>query len=209
MRRERIIGMYLRPAFVETDPERIAAMIEENPFGVLVTHGAGGMAASHVPFLVERTGDSLVLSAHLGAPNSQCADLDGGGALAIFSGPHAYISPGWYRTQPAVPTWDYVAVHVHGTLQAVTDMGEIRAMLRALAVHDPERFDLDALPEKFRAAMIAGIRAFRLPAQRIEAQWKMSQNRSPADRQGVAAALRRQGNDAVAALIEATLPAVP
>ena len=198
--------MYLRPAFVETDIERIIGMIEANPFGALVTHGAGGMAASHVPFLVERAGDSLILSAHLGAPNSQCADLDGGQALAIFSGPHAYVSPGWYRTQPAVPTWDYVAVHVHGTLQTVTDLEEVSAMLRALAVHDPEGFELDALPEKFRATMIAGIRAFRLPAQRIEAQWKMSQNRSPADRRGVAAALRRQGNDAVAELIEATLP---
>ncbi len=198
--------MYLRPAFNEPDIEKIIALIEANPFGVLVSHGAGGMAATHVPFLVERAGDSLILSAHLGAPNPQCADLDGGQALAIFAGPHAYISPGWYKTQPAVPTWDYVAVHVHGTLQAVNDLDEVSAMLRALAVHDPERFDLDALPDKFRAAMIAGIRAFRLPAARIEAQWKMSQNRSPADRQGVIAALRRQGDAAVADLIEATLP---
>jgi transcriptional regulator len=198
--------MYLRPAFAETDLGKIIALIEANPFGILVTHGACGMQASHVPFLVERSGDSLILSAHLGAPNAQCADLVGGQALAIFAGPHAYISPGWYKTQPAVPTWDYVAVHIHGTLQAVTDLAEVSAMLRALAVHDPERFDLDALPDKFRAAMIAGIRAFRLPAQRIEAQWKMSQNRSPADRQGVVAALRRQGEAAVADLIEATLP---
>ena len=101
--------MYLRPAFAETDPEKIIALIEANPFGVLITRGAGGMAASHVPFLVERAGESLVLSAHFGAPNAQCADLDGGQALAIFTGPHAYISPGWYKTQPAVPTWDYVA----------------------------------------------------------------------------------------------------
>ena len=200
--------MYLRPAFTETDLGKIIALIEANPFGLLVTHGDGGMQASHVPFLVDRAGDSLILSAHLGAPNAQCADLDGGQALAIFSGPHAYISPGWYKTQPAVPTWDYAAVHVHGTLQAVTHPAEVSAMLRALAVHDPERFDLDALPDKFRAAMIAGIRAFRLPAQRIEAQWKMSQNRSPADRQGVIAALRKQGEAAVAELIEATLPPI-
>jgi transcriptional regulator len=198
--------MYLRPAFTENDIGKIIALIEDNPFGLLVTHGADGMAASHVPFLVDRAGDSLILSAHFGAPNAQCADLDGGQALAIFSGPHAYISPGWYKTQPAVPTWDYVAVHVHGTLQAVTDLEETSAILRALAVHDPERFELDALPDKFRATMIAGIRAFRLPAQRIEAQWKMSQNRSPTDRERVAAALRAQGNDAVADLIEATLP---
>ena len=66
-------------------------------------------------------GDGLVLSAHLAAGNPQCALLDGGTALAVFGGPHAYISPAWYRTQPAVPTWDYAAVHVHGTLEPVDE----------------------------------------------------------------------------------------
>jgi transcriptional regulator len=199
--------MYNRPAFDEKNLDRIAAMIEQNSFGTLVTHGPDGLAATHVPFLVHRAGEQLVLSAHLGAPNPQCALLDGGRALAIFTGPHAYISPLWYRTQPAVPTWDYVAVHIHGTLEAVTDLEDTSAILRALAVQDPEKFDLDSLPGKFRENMIAGIRAFRLPAERIEAQWKMSQNRSPADRVAVAAALRAQGDQAVAELIEATLPA--
>jgi transcriptional regulator len=198
--------MYLRPAFNETDLGRISALIEQNSFGTLVTHGPEGLLATHVPFLVHREGDRLVLSAHLGAPNPQCALLEGGDALAIFTGPHAYISPLWYRTQPAVPTWDYVAVHIHGKLEAVTDLAETSDILRALAVQDPEKFDLDALPGKFRENMIAGIRAFRLPAERIEAQWKMSQNRSPADRINVAAALRAQGDGAVADLIEATLP---
>ncbi len=198
--------MYLRPAFNETDLGRIAAMIEANSFGTLVTHGPDGLTATHVPFLVHRVREQLVLSAHLGAPNPQCALLDGGRAMAIFTGPHAYISPLWYRTQPAVPTWDYVAVHIHGTLEAVNDVEETSDILRGLAVQDPEHFDLDTLPAKFRDGMIAGIRAFRLPAERIEAQWKMSQNRSPADRIAVAAALKAQGDDAVAELIEATLP---
>jgi len=142
--------MYLRPAFNETDLGRIAAMIEQNSFGTLVTHGPNGLLATHVPFLVKRAGEKLVLTAHLGAPNPQCALLDGGDAMAIFTGPHAYISPLWYRTQPAVPTWDYVAVHIHGKLEAVTEPDEISDILRALAVHDPEKFDLDTLPDKFR-----------------------------------------------------------
>jgi transcriptional regulator len=158
-----------------------------------------------VPFIVERQQGTLVLSAHLAAANPQCELLDGGRAMAIFSGPHAYISPGWYRTQPAVPTWDYAAVHMHGMLEPVTDEAGIAAILRALAADDPLHFDLDALPEKFRAGMVAGIRAFRLRAQRIEAQWKMSQNRSRADREAVVDALRAQGNDAVADLIAVTI----
>ncbi len=198
--------MYQRPAFAETDLDRIAALIAANPFGLLVTHGARGLDASPIPFVVHRDAEALVLDAHLAAGNPQCADI-GGPALAVFSGPHAYIAPGWYRTQPAVPTWDYAAVHVHGTLEPVTDRDPVKAALRDLARGDPAGFDLDALPEKYRDAMLGGLRAFRLRSTRIEAQWKMSQNRSVADREGVIAALRGSGQDAVADLVAATLPA--
>lgn len=195
--------MYLRPAFIETDLDRIEGLIRANPFGVLVTQGPEGMDASHIPFTVARDGDTLVLSGHLAKPNAQCAHFAGGQALAIFSGPHAYIAPSWYKTQPAVPTWDFAAVHVHGTLEPVEDPV---AMLDELATHDPGGFDLRTLPDRFREAMFAGIRSFRLPAARIEAQWKMSQNRSIEDRLGVIAGLRAQGMHDVAAEVEATLP---
>ena len=202
--------MYHRPAFAETDLDRIAALVAAHPFGLLVTHGAPqsgrGLDASPIPFTVSRDGKALVLEAHLAAANPQCADI-GGEALAVFSGPHAYISPGWYRTQPAVPTWDYAAVHVHGVLEPVTDREPMAAMLRELSRLDPNGFDLDVLPEKFRKAMLGGIRAFRLRSTRIEAQWKMSQNRGAADREGVIAALRATGQHDVADLIAATLPA--
>ncbi len=202
--------MYHRPAFAETDLDRIAALVAAHPFGLLVTHGAPqsgrGLDASPIPFTVSRDSKALVLEAHLAAANPQCADI-GGEALAVFSGPHAYISPGWYRTQPAVPTWDYAAVHVHGVLEPVTDREPMAAMLRELSRLDPNGFDLDALPEKFRKAMLGGIRAFRLRSTRIEAQWKMSQNRGIADRESVIAALRAAGQHDVADLIAATLPA--
>ena len=160
--------MYLRPAFTSDDLDRIVPVITENAFGTLITRTEAGMEASHVPFLVARAGEGVVLSGHLGRPNSQCAAFEGGPALAVFSGPHAYIAPGWYATQPAVPTWDYAAVHVHGTLEAMTDEGEIRAMLHALGEHDVT-FDLDRLPADYMAGMLRGIRAFRLRSERISA----------------------------------------
>ncbi len=199
--------MYLRPAFTETDLDRIMGLIRDMPFGLLTTHGPEGLDASHIPFSVEREGDTLVLSAHLAAANAQCRAIESGAAaLAVFSGPHAYISPGWYKTQPAVPTWDYAAVHVHGALEPVLDDGEMAASLHALAVHDPGQFDVDALEAGYRRAMFKGIRAFRIRATRVEAQWKMSQNRSVADREGVIGALRAEGRDEVADLVMATLP---
>ncbi len=104
-----------------------------------------------------------------------------------------------------MPTWDYAAVHVHGTLVPMTDDGDMRAMLRALGAHDSS-FTLESLPPDYMAGMMRGIRAFRLRGERIEAQWKMTQNRSTADRVGVITALRAQGSHDVADLVEATLP---
>lgn len=198
--------MYLRPAFASDDLNRILPVIAENPFGTLVTRTEAGMEASHVPFLVARDGDRLLLSAHLGRPNTQCAAFEGGTALAIFTGPHAYIAPGWYTNQPAVPTWDYVAVHVHGVLEPVDDVAGTADILRGLAAHDPAGFDLDKLAADYLAGMLRGIRAFRLRSTRIEAQWKLSQNRSVADREGVITGLRAEGQHATADLIAATLP---
>ena len=200
--------MYLRPAFASHDLDRILPVIAENPFGTLITRTASGMEASHVPFLVARDGAGVLLSAHLGRPNTQCGAFEGGTALAIFTGPHAYIAPGWYANQPAVPTWDYVAVHVHGVLEPVDDVPGTKDILRGLAAHDPAGFDLDKLAEDYLAGMLRGIRAFRLRSTHIEAQWKLSQNRSVADREGVIAGLRAEGQDATADLIAATLPTI-
>ena len=205
--------MHLRPAFVETDTARILSLIRSNPFGLLITtdmsSGTPEIAGSHIPFAVDETEGGFRLSGHLAADNAQCAQLAGGQAMAVFTGPHAYIAPGWYRTQPAVPTWDYCAVHVHGTLSVLEDEADIHANLRRLAEQDPAGFNLDALPEVFRSKMVAGTRSFSLSPTKIEAQWKMSQNRSPADREGVIAALRAQADATshqVADLIAATLP---
>ena len=85
--------MYLRPAFVETDLDRIENLIRANPFGVLITRTETGMDASHIPFAVAREGDNLVLTGHFAASNAQCAQIASGTALAIFNGPHAYIAP--------------------------------------------------------------------------------------------------------------------
>ena len=197
--------MYLRPVFTVTDQARIVGLIEAYSFGQLITTGPDGMAATHLPFIVSVEEGQIVLTGHLGAANAQCAALAGGQGLATFCGPHAYIAPGWYKTQPAVPTWDYAAVHIHGTLELIEDEASVSAILRALAKDDPERFDLDALEDKYRLMMYKGIKAFRMKAGKIEAQWKMSQNRSAEDRRSVIAALRAQGNDACADLIAETL----
>lgn len=200
--------MHQPSAFVQTDPAKIRALIVENPFAILVTQGGGDMAASHVPMAMTQEGDAfpagLVLEGHLAAANAQCAALGGGEALAIFAGPHAAISPAWYATRPAVPTWDYVAVHVHGVLEEVTGPA-LEALLRRQGSTQVDGFDFDTLPAPLLEKLLAGIRGFRLRARHIEAQWKLSQNRPEADRRGVIAGLRAQNAESVADLVAATL----
>ncbi len=203
--------MYLRPVFLQPDPGEIAALICANPFAQLVTTGARGLEATHLPITYHGNGQGFALSGHFAAGNPQCDAIGGDAeALVIFAGPHAYISPSWYAAHPAVPTWDFAAVHVYGPLEPVTDPAAIAQDVQAMAEADPARFDVMALPPDYRARMFAGIRAFRLQPSRVEAQWKMSQNRSASDRRRVMAALREGGDTVagqVAAMIAQTLPA--
>lgn len=198
--------MHIPSVFAETDLPRIVGLIQANPFGLLIT-ARGGLQVSHIPFVLSETAAGFALAGHLAAANPQCATLEGAEALAVFQGPHAYISPSWYRTGPAVPTWNYAAVHISGRLAPTEDAAEVTAMLRQLGAHDAG-FDLDALPEGYRAGMLAGIRAFTLIPERVEGKWKMSQNRPEIDRLGVIAALSAApeplGRE-VAALVAATL----
>jgi transcriptional regulator len=198
--------MYVPSAFAETDLARIAGLIRDYPFGLLVTE-VGGVQVSHIPFVLTETADGFFLRGHLAAANPQCAAFAGGRAVAVFQGPHSYISPSWYGTGPAVPTWNYAAVHVSGRISPLDDGEQLAAMLRALGAHDPG-FDFDALPAGYRAGMIANIRAFTLLPERIEGKWKMSQNRPEADRLAIAARLRASADPlaiATAELVAATL----
>ena len=203
--------MYLRPVFLQPDPAEIAALIRANPFAQLVTAGPRGLEATHLPITHHPHGEGFDLSGHFAAANPQCEAIGSNvDALVIFAGPHAYIAPDWYAARPAVPTWDFAAVHVYGRLQPITDPAAIAQDVQAMAEADPAQFDVMALPPDYRARMFAGIRAFRLRPSRVEAQWKMSQNRSATDRRQVMAALREQGDTMaaqVAAMIARTLPA--
>ncbi len=202
--------MYLRPVFQQSDAAEIAALMRANSFAQLVSAGPRGLEASHLPLSYHPDGEGFVLSGHFAAGNPQCDAIGSDAeALAIFAGPHAYISPSWYETHPAVPTWDFAAVHVYGRLTPLSEADAIMADLQLMAAHDPAGFNVTAMQPDYRARMMAGIRAFRLTPARVETQWKMSQNRSPADRRRVMAALRQQGDsvaEQVAAMIGQSLP---
>jgi transcriptional regulator len=203
--------VYLPPAFTETREEVMLAHIERHDFGLLISFGAAGQTASHIPFLTERRAGRLILLGHIARANPQVADLDRGGeALAIFLGPHAYVSPTWYTAGPAVPTWNYTAVHAYGEVRAIRDPAWLRDMVGRLSERHEAReptlpWRMQDLPETYLAGMLNGIVGIELAVSRLEGKFKLSQNRPMADRPRIAAALAARQDDAESGAVAALM----
>jgi transcriptional regulator len=208
--------VYLPPAFSETRTELLIEHIEQHEFGLLVSHGDEGMIASQIPFLAERRDGHLHLLGHLARANPQGADLEGDSeALAIFEGPHAYISPSWYGAGPAVPTWNYAAVHAYGAARTIMDPSWLRDLVRRLSERHEARepaapWRMEDLPERYLRSMLNGIIGVEIRVNRLEGKFKLSQNRPAADRPRIIAALERRDDPdsrAVAQLMREREPA--
>ena len=174
-------------------PDLHAFMARYN-FAVLFTHNAGRSFATHLPFMVDaERGANGTLIAHMARANPHWRAFAGAApSLVVFMGPHAYISPAWYRDQVTVPTWNYTVVHAEGTPRLVEDRDALRAMVMRLVVqhesplgHPWEVAQAEAVME----SELAGIMGFEIPIDRIEGKFKLNQNRSEDDRRGVVRAL--------------------
>jgi transcriptional regulator len=211
--------VYLPPAFTETREEVLIAHIERHDFGLLVSSGPRHgdqpeLIASQIPFLVARGEGGVRLQGHLARANPQTADLrTGAEVLAIFPGPHAYISPGWYAAGPAVPTWNYASVHAYGTARAIDDRDWLRDMLDRLSQKHEAReaapWRMRDLPPAYLDSMLRGIVGVEIAVGRLEGKFKLSQNRPEADRPRIVAALERrddEGSRDVAALMRRREP---
>jgi transcriptional regulator len=197
--------VYLPPAFTERRRDVLIAHVERHDFGLLVSHGPNGLVAGHIPFLVEDRGDQLHLLGHLARPNPQVADLIAAGeALAIFSGPHAYISPRWYESGPAVPTWNYIDVHAYGRVRVIDDAlwlsGFLDRLSRRHEAGSETPWRMQDQPAAYMNGMIRGIVGIELTVSRLEGKFKLSQNRPAADRPRIIAALGERGDPEAAAL---------
>ncbi|MGA8760549.1 MAG: FMN-binding negative transcriptional regulator [Stellaceae bacterium] len=191
--------VYLPPVFTETRPEILIAHIERYDFGLLISNGDHGLVSSHVPFLVERRGDQLYLQGHLARPNPQVSNLaQGNEVLAVFGGPHAYISPRWYASGPAVPTWNYADVHAYGAVRPIDDADWLRDLLRRLSQRHESGSEtpwrMEDQPADYMAGMLRGIVGFEISVTRLEGKFKLSQNRPAADRPRIIAALEAAGD---------------
>lgn len=186
--------MYIPAAFAEADPSRIHDFLDAHSFATLVTVIDSVPFASHLPFLLDR--ERGVLLGHLAKANPHWRSLADADSLVIFAGPHGFVSPTWYTVAPAVPTWNFTAVHVYGRARAVLDEAALSDIVDRLSrKYEPSPRWLDEMPDDYRRRMMQGIVGVEVPMGRVEGKFKLSQNRSAADRAGVIARLE-QGDEA-------------
>lgn len=207
--------MYCPPVFREDRAEILHRAIRDNPLGSLVTAGPAGLAANLLPFTLADTAAGPVLRAHLARASDQLADLRSGTpALVLFQGPQAYVTPAWYAAKAThgkvVPTWNYVAVQIHGTPRVIDDPHWLADQIGALTqAHEGAReqpWSVADAPPDFVATQLRAIVGLEIPIDRIAGKWKVSQNRSPADRASVAAGHASDGHAALAQAVREAAP---
>jgi transcriptional regulator len=187
--------MYVPDPFAERELDVLHGWVRRFPFALLVTAADGGFAATHLPFWLDATaGPQGTLYGHVARANPHWRRFDGATrALAVFSGPHAYVSPRWYERE-GVPTWNYVAVHAEGAPRVIEDGAEVEQLLRRLTDAYEGEGGFAALPPDLVARMSRGIVAFALPIERLAGKAKLSQNKTAGDRAGVIRGLEAQGD---------------
>lgn len=190
--------MYTPPHNRNDDPAALLAFMQRYPFGTLVTWGASGLVASHLPLNASFTGERFVITSHMAKANGQWREFGYGEVLAIFAEPHAYISPAHYPPGTWVPTWNYIAVHAHGRARLIEDREGKLAILRdTIATTEPAfQASFERYAGEWLDAKLKGIVAFCLDVSRIEGRWKLSQDRDAETRERISAALESAGGPA-------------
>jgi transcriptional regulator len=175
--------MYIPSHFQIEDVNIAYDIIQEHSFATLVSQHAGIPFATHLPLILDK--ENHYLYGHFARPNPQWKDINHQLVLAVFHGPHCYISPSWYETGTAVPTWNYVTVHVYGEVELIEDEQELMDSLHEMVLKyeaPDSSYSLPNVDAQFLAGMSKGIQGFKIKISKIEGKAKLSQNH-PVDRQ--------------------------
>ncbi len=196
--------MYIPPPNRPPGADEVTSLLEATRAGDLVTAGDDGLTVSMIPFLYDRSlGANGSLLGHVARPNAQWRTADGREGLVLVHGPDGYISPAWYAAKRehgrVVPTWNYILVAVHGTVRVHDDAGWTRDIVERLTrTHEsgrPDPWSVSDAPEPYIAGQLRAIVGIELEIERIEAKWKLSQNRGAADVAGAIEGLRAGSDD--------------
>jgi transcriptional regulator len=189
--------MYIPRLYREENREKILEFLRQNDFATLVTYDGEKPVASHLLMGILEEGDMLFVNGHMSRANPHWKTFDmNPEVLIIFQGAHTYISPTWYN-HVNVPTWNYQSVHVYGKPRIITDYDESYVLLKRLVdrYESKSRYHLESLPKDFVEKEIKGIVAFQIEVTKIEANYKLSQNRNDEDHANIISNLEARTDD--------------
>ncbi|MDM0010004.1 FMN-binding negative transcriptional regulator [Variovorax sp. J22G73] len=195
--------MFVQPAYAETDTAALHAGMRAWSFATLVTQGAGGIQSSMLPFLLDSATSEAApfgtLVTHLPRHDPLYADLLAAGeVLVIFQGPHAFVSPSWYRHQMTFPTWNYTLIHARGKPRVSEDEDKVMEVLRRTVAHYDTplggSWDFEKIPMSHTGSRLRVIATLEIPIATLTGKMKLNQDKTVEDRLGVIAALQAQGD---------------
>ena len=193
--------MYIPKLYREEDREKILEFLKQNNFPALVTYDGEKPTATHLPVeVLENENGSLTILGHMSRANPQWRSFGEQEVLLIFQGAHTYISPRWYD-HVNVPTWNYMMVHVYGKVRLVEGEELYTLLSRLVKNHEePTAYSLEALPQDFVQKEMNGVVGFAVDVMRVDAGYKLSQNRNDGDHENIIRELEGRGDENSAAV---------
>ena len=188
--------MYIPRAFEVNDKNILVQFIRNNSFGILFSQTNDVPFATHLPFLLDdHAGYHGTLMGHMAKANPHWKEINNQQVLAVFHGPHAFISSLWYGEEKVVPTWNYAAVHVYGKFVRIDEEKQVRQIIRdTLAVFEPGSPVLSRLDDEFFDGLLKSIVGFKIEIEKIEGKWKLNQSHSVDRQQKLIDALKSSGD---------------
>jgi transcriptional regulator len=183
-------SLYIPKPHLVEDRDLLHDFMDEFSFVELIT-ASPEIRITHVPVLLDRaSGRYGTVSGHIARQNPQGDLLDGRhSAVLVFRGPDGYVSPAWYARAAGVPTWNFAVVHATGNLRAITETKALRDLLAKLVARYESRertgYDFAGLPDSYVSGLAGGAMGFEMEITRLEGKFKLGQERSPADREGL------------------------
>ncbi|MFB0495477.1 transcriptional regulator [Mucilaginibacter sp. OAE612] len=188
--------MYTPKHFQLTNEQEAISFMQRYSFATIITATDNVPFATHLPFLVSKRDDKIVLSSHFAKANPQATEIIGKDILVIFTEPHAYISPKHYEKETNVPTWNYIAIHAYGKATILPERGQTAGLLAQMISNYEADYltQWNNLPDEYKQRMMKGIVAFEIIVDDLQGKQKLSQNRSETERENIITALSDSGD---------------
>lgn len=190
--------MYVAKTNIQQSPSSIKKYIEENGFATIISVQNGLPLATHTPLMLAEEGGQAMLHGHIARANSQSDDIKhGSNVMAMFMENHTYISSSWYD-HVNVPTWNYIAVHVYGKFEIMTEeetLASLNALVAKYEKNASKPFHISQMSDTDRKAHIRSLTAFKIVIDRIDASWKLSQNRDDKNYFEIIRRLKERGDE--------------